>query len=316
MSTIYVIHENDAWVKPLRRSFHERNLPYEEWFLATGVVDLDAEPPVGVFYNRISASSYTRGHRFAPEQTGIVLAWLERHGRRVVNDSRALRLEINKAAQYGALNDHGIATPRTIAAVGRDAIVEAARAFGPGPVMLKPNRGGKGHAVRVFDSATVLEVFVAGREFEPPVDGVSLLQQFVSSPDGAIVRVEFIGGRFYYAVRVETAGEFALCPADQCDSRGDGYVTPGKERPRFTITDDVDAELIARYEGFLSANGIEIGAIEFVKDINGKLYTYDVNTNTNYNPDAEAGTTRSGMDEIARFLGEELARVSAPRVRV
>ena len=30
-------------------------------------------PPQGVFYNRMSASSHTRGHRFAPEFTAVVL---------------------------------------------------------------------------------------------------------------------------------------------------------------------------------------------------------------------------------------------------
>ena len=39
---------------------------------------------------------------------------------------------------------------------------------------------------------------------------------------------------------------------------------------------------------------------------------YDVNTNTNYNPDAEArdgraGTDRSGGGAIATYLGSELA---------
>src|SRR5215467_6542796 len=122
---IYVIHENDAWVEPLRHAFATLDLAYEEWFLAEGLLDLAEPPPEGVFYNRMSASSHTRGHRYAAELTGGVLAWLELHGRRVVNDSRALRLEISKVAQYAALEAHGIRTPRTVAAVGREAIVAA-----------------------------------------------------------------------------------------------------------------------------------------------------------------------------------------------
>ena len=69
-------------------------LPYEEWHLAGGDVPLSDTPPAGVFYNRMSASSHTRGHRFAPELAGSVLAWLEAHGRRVVNGGRALELEV------------------------------------------------------------------------------------------------------------------------------------------------------------------------------------------------------------------------------
>ena len=68
MPKIYVIHENDAWVEPLRGAFAELHLPFEEWFLSEGLLDLAAVPPEGVFYNRMSASSHTRGHRFAADE--------------------------------------------------------------------------------------------------------------------------------------------------------------------------------------------------------------------------------------------------------
>ena len=47
MAKIYVIHENDAWVEPLRAAFRELDLPYEEWFIAEGTLDLSKEPPEG-----------------------------------------------------------------------------------------------------------------------------------------------------------------------------------------------------------------------------------------------------------------------------
>src|ERR1043166_1757059 len=109
---VYVIHENDAWIEPLRQEFAARSIPYAEWFLDTGILDLREPPPAGVFYNRMSASSHTRGHRYAAEYTGGVLAWLESHGRRVINNGRALQLEISKIAQYAALAAHGIRAPR------------------------------------------------------------------------------------------------------------------------------------------------------------------------------------------------------------
>src|SRR3546814_7340857 len=114
MSKIYVNHENSAWVEPLRTAFSQQDLPYEEWFLDEGTLDLAQAPPQGVFYNRMSASSHTRDHRYAPEYTAAVLAWLESHGRRVVNNGRALQLEVSKVAQYAALSSYGIRTPRTI----------------------------------------------------------------------------------------------------------------------------------------------------------------------------------------------------------
>ncbi len=305
MNKIYVIHENHAWMEPLREAFATQAIPFEEWFIDGGTMDLDAEPPHGVFYNRMSASSHTRGHRFAPEQTSVLLAWLEGHGRRVVNGSRALRLEVSKAAQYAALNAHGIKTPRTVAVAGRAVGNGAVRSFGAGPIMLKPNRGGKGAGVRRFDTAGELEAFVESDAFEPSLDGITLLQEHVTSPGSYITRVEFIGGKYFYAVRVETEGSFELCPADPC-AAGDS-ADAGAREPRFTIVDTVDADLIRDYRAFFAANDVQIGAAEFITDAAGRAYTYDVNTNTNYNSAAEADAGRYGMEEIARFLGRELA---------
>jgi hypothetical protein len=70
MSKVYVIHENSTLVEPLRSAFTELGTPYEEWFLDQGILDLRSPPPSGVFYNRMSASSHTRDHRYAAEYTG------------------------------------------------------------------------------------------------------------------------------------------------------------------------------------------------------------------------------------------------------
>ena len=145
MSRIHVIHENPAWLPPLAEALDARGLPWAEWFMHDGAFDLAAPPPEGVFYNRMSASSHTRDHRYAAELTAAVLAWLIRWGRRVVNGPGALDLEISKARQYAALEGQSIATPRTVLVAGRDRVVAAARRYFPGqPVILKPNRGGKG----------------------------------------------------------------------------------------------------------------------------------------------------------------------------
>ena len=230
MSRIYVIHENDAWVEPLRAAFDESELPFDEWFIDDGTLDLSETPPPGVFYNRMSASSHTRGHRYAAELTGGVLAWLESHGRRVVNGGRALQLEISKMAQYAALARHGIRVPRTIAAVGRDAIVEAARTM-HGRFITKHNRAGKGLGVRLFDDVAALERYVDGDAFEDSVDGVTLVQQYIEAPEPFITRVEFIGGKLLYAVRVDTSLGFELCPADVCQV-GDAFCPVGETRRR------------------------------------------------------------------------------------
>lgn len=309
---IHVIHENAAWLEPLARALDAERLPWRDWFLDEGVFDLSAPPPEGVYYSRMSASSHTRDHRYAAELTAGVLAWLAGHGRRVVNGPRALDLEISKARQYAALEAAGIRTPRSVLIAGKDRLVAAARAhFAGEPVILKPNRGGKGLGVRLFHTAEALADYIAGSGYEPPVDGLQILQEYVRAPLPLITRAEFIGGRFLYAVEVDTSEGFELCPADQCAVE-DAFCPVGSEasgtpRGKFTIIDDIDPTLKQRYEAFLAANGVEVAGVEFIRDAAGTVYTYDVNTNTNYNPDAEARAGRSAMTALARFLGGELA---------
>ena len=308
MPCVYVIHENNAWVEPLRAAFDELDVSFEEWFLGAGTLDLTEAPPEGVFYNRMSASSHTRDHRYAPEHTAAVLAWLEHHGRRVINTGRALQLELSKVAQYTALNAHGIRTPDTVAALGREALIEAGRRFPP-PFITKHNRAGKGLGVRLFHDADALERYVESEAFEPSVDGITLLQDYIEAPEPYITRVEFVGGRLLYAVRVDTSQGFELCPADACRVDDDFCPTGEAADSLFRIVERFSHPLVESYERFLAENGIGIAGVEFVVDRHGVPFTYDVNTNTNYNSAAEAETGLSGMRAVAAYLGQELARV-------
>ena len=305
MSEIHILHENSEWTAPLITALETRGLPYREWFLDEGLVDLSAEPPAGVFYNRMSASSHTRKHRYSPELTAAVLSWLERSDRIVLNGFRALELEISKVVQYLALEDAGIPVPRTIAVVGRDAIVEAWDHF-DGPVITKHNRGGKGLGVRLFRDRETLRDYVIGDDFDPPVDGVTLVQEYIQAPEPCIVRVEFIGRELLYAVRVDTSDGFELCPADVCDlevptcmfEAGNDPVQTGK----FEILRDFEPPFLSGMQQVMRENDIHIAAFEYILDKTEKAYVYDINTNTNYNSTAERHAGVSAMDRLADYL--------------
>lgn len=307
MEKIYLIHENAEWTRPLVDALDARQLPYEDWFLDEGALDLAATPPEGVFYNRMSASSHTRDHRFAPEYAASVLAWLEGHGRRVLNPSSALHLEVSKVAQYATLEAHGVRTPRTVAVVGTSGLVDAARSVGT-PFITKHNRAGKGLGVKLFHSVSELSDYVASADFEAPIDGITLLQEYIQAPAPYITRCEFVGQEFLYAVRVDTSDGFLLCPADECQDE-DASSCPATSRSKFEIIDGFDDAIINDYQRVLKANDIHIAGIEFIVDADGNKFTYDINTNTNYNPNAEAQAGLSGMQSIAHYLCRELAQV-------
>jgi len=114
-----------------------------------------------------------------------------------------------------------------------------------------------------------------------------------------------VGGKFLYAVRVNTSDGFLLCPADECQD--DGANCPTLPMSKFRIINDFADPIIADYEALLSNNDVHIAGIEFIVDAKGTKYSYDINTNTNYNPTAEAAADLSGMAAIATYLGRELA---------
>ena len=71
---------------------------------------------------------------------------------------------------------------------------------------------------------------------------------------------------------------------------------------KFQIVPRFEHALIPAWQSFLATNDIGVAGIEFIEDTQGRPYTYDVNTNTNYNPDAEAKDGRRGMQAIAVHL--------------
>ena len=120
----YIIHENEAWTKPLESHLNKLEVGYEDWHVEKAKIDLSQSPPEGIFYNRMSASSHVRGHRFAPEYTSVIINWLRSHKRRIINDGNALALEISKSLQYLKLSESGIKTPRSIFCSSKEQIIQ------------------------------------------------------------------------------------------------------------------------------------------------------------------------------------------------
>lgn len=310
MRDIVILHENEEWLVPLRAEFEKRDVEAKEWFLDTGVIPFSELPEDAVYYNRMSASSHTRGHRFAPELTRMALTWLENSNRTVVNGTRVLALEVCKLSQYAALQKAGLNVPKTQAVVGKELLADAAEKFAEWPLILKPNRGGKGLGVIKFDDVAGLKSYIDSDDYEEPLDGIWLLQEYIQPKQPHITRSEFVGQKFVYAVNVNTEQGFELCPADVC-SVDDAFCPTSESSAednqpnKFTITQRFnDHEIIFALEAFLKANDIDVAGIEFIEDAKGELYVYDVNTNTNYNQSAEreADVKKTGMGALADYL--------------
>jgi hypothetical protein len=318
-TTVYALHENPEWFPPFAAAFEAEGVRVEEWLLTDGVLDLGSTPPEGVFWSRISASAHTREHHLSKDYSRAVLSWLESHGRRTVNGRRVLELEMSKVDQLARLRAAGIETPRTVAAVGRDHVVAAAASI-PTPFVTKHNQGGKGLGVRRFDDHAELADYVHSEEFEEPQDGITLVQEYVLAAEPKITRVEIVGGEFVYAIDADTArGGFQLCPADACaidPETGRPIMPPGATlapepgQQLFSLREGFEHPIVDRYLAFARDNGIEVCGIEFIESVDGRLLTYDVNTNTNYNAMVEQAAPRSAARALVRYLAS-VAEASA-----
>jgi hypothetical protein len=302
----YVIHENPEWFAPIGAALAAAGVPHEQWLLGEAAVDLGEAPPAGVFWSRMSASAHTRGHPYAKDQTRGVLAWLQAHGRRVVNGRAALELEMSKVDQLVALRAAGFDVPRTIAVAGTSELATAARKL-PAPFVSKHNQGGKGLGVRLFAGHDEFDDYLAGPGYEPPVDGITLLQEYLVAAQPRITRAEIVGGEFIYAITADTArGGFQLCPADACAvPSATGAAEP--EPSLFALREGFEHPVTGRYAEFAARHGIEIAGFEFIETADGRLVTYDNNTTTNYNAAIEAAAPRPALPAVADYLGKLLA---------
>ena len=162
MKKAYIIHENDEWIEPLRYHLNNLSVPFEEWHMNRVNINTIKKPPEGVFYNRMSASSHSRGHRYAPEYTAVVLNWLELHNKRIINNSRALALEVSKSLQYQELIKEGINIPQTLYASGKDSLLNLGKKIQP-PFLTKHNRAGRGLGIHLFNDYSSFRKYINRR---------------------------------------------------------------------------------------------------------------------------------------------------------
>jgi hypothetical protein len=340
MPTVVILHDNDTWLQPFREACAKRNIQIESWNMMDLDVDLTAppsHPKDTLYFNRVSPSSHTRGARFSLEHASVVVKYLEHHGRLVLNGSSALGLEISKCHQELALQRFNISSPKTLAAFSPKDIIGAVHKLGASTFLLKHNRGGSGSGVRLFNSVLSATDYVESAAFQNPIDGITLVQEYIESPDQCLYRLEFVGGRHMYSVRVDTSSvvpdaKINNCPADSCAldaaPRTDD-AAPGEEEEhgslsncpmtapvaKFQIAQDFQHPIIAQLERLVVAYSVDVCGIEVVLNRTGEAFVIDMNMlNSNYNAQAErlAGVV-SGCDTVAQLFAKKLAPLGPGR---
>ena len=303
MLPIAILYENEAWMAPLFGALDDARAPYERVFLNELSFDpAGPAPDWSLAVNKVSPSSYLRGHARSIAVARELLPLLEERGIPVVNGSRAFALETSKARQLLLLRQLGIRAPAARVITDPAQAPSAAREL-RFPVIVKPNVGGSGAHMRRFDSPEDLAAGAVELDLGP--DGTGLVQEFIESEDGTSRRVEFLGGEYLYAIRIASEGQdFNLCPADICrvpdSSEFDNCVVEAPTKRQLRIDAfDAPAQIVEDVLRIARVAGLDVGGVEYlVAARDGLPYIYDINALSNFVTDAPSLV---GFDPHARF---------------
>jgi glutathione synthase/RimK-type ligase-like ATP-grasp enzyme len=145
------------------------------------------------------------------------------------------------------------------------------------PLMVKANIGGSGAGITRYANEEELVRSIRDGSVPDSVDSVLLVQDYVPARGGAITRVETLGGKFLYAIEVESPGDsFDLCPADAC------LAQPGRNAVRMASVQPPPA-LVEAAERIAQAVGLDVGGVEYlIDDRDGTPLFYDINALSNF----------------------------------
>jgi glutathione synthase/RimK-type ligase-like ATP-grasp enzyme len=272
-----VLYEHPQWFQPLFAALERRGMPYTPIQLSGHRFDpASRDLPAPLILSRVAQSSFLR----EPEHPIFYAAALLDHwasaGARVLNGIEALAIDSSKARQLSLIASLGYAVPETRVVHRARDLVAAADGM-QFPLLVKANIGGSGAGIVRYSSAEELRASVSAGTVPQSVDQVLLVQDYVPGRGGTIIRVETLGGRFLYAIEVESGGDsFDLCPADACVAQ------PGRAAIRMTAVTP-SPEIIEAAERIARAAGLDLGGVEVViDDRDDTPRFYDINAMSNF----------------------------------
>ncbi len=318
-----VLYEHPEWFKPLFAELDQRSIAFVPLYAGELSYDPAARSfPYPLVLNRMSPSSYLRGHGQGIFFCREFLRYLENAGVRVINGYQSYLMETSKCAQIEIFERLVLRYPRARVVNHTSQVLEASSGL-QFPLIIKPNIGGSGAKIQYFARREDLAGAVQAGTIELGIDQTALVQEFLPARDGAVVRVEVLDGKFLYAIRLfpPQAGGFNLCPADICQDEKPRSTErkpvveycPGGEpekrrmriegyRPPTAIVGEVLA--IAR-EAHLDLGGVEY----LLDDRDGRHYFYDVNALSNFVTDAVRIVGFNPYEKLVDFIVDRLAEV-------
>jgi hypothetical protein len=312
---IAIYYEHPEWFRPLFAELERRNTPHVLIDARRHRYDagqLNGDGAYSLVFNRMSPSAYTRGNGHGIFYTLNYLAHLEESGVRVVNGHKAFLHETSKAQQLELLHRLGLPYPRARVINHPEQALSAAVGLRY-PIVVKPNIGGSGAGVLRFNDAKDLAKAVDDKKIDLGIDNTGLVQEFIPAKGNFITRVEVLGGKYLYAIKVHLTGDtFNLCPGDICQDASGTELTRticavdapknGLKVEGYTPPQDV----IDAVEKIMQTAGIEVGGIEYIIDErDDTLYYYDINALSNFVADGPKVIGFDPFVKLADYLEQE-----------
>ena len=272
-----VLYEHPKWFEPLFAALDRRGISFEAIRLSDhGFNPASSVLPAPVVFSRVAMSSFLRESDHGIFYAEALLAHWAANGARVLNGADVIALDSSKARQLSLISSLGLGTPKTHVVHRAQDLAAAAEGFSY-PLLVKANIGGSGAGIVRYSSQEELAQSVRDRTAPESIDKVLLVQDYVPARGGSIIRMETLGGRFLYAIEVESGGDsFDLCPADACVAQ------PGRATIRMTAVQPAP-ELIEAAERIAQAAGLDVGGVEvIIDDRNGTPLFYDINALSNF----------------------------------
>ena len=305
-----VLFEHPEWQKPLWAALDRRGVQYAAFDLKQAAFDPDAVPGARLYFNQASPSAYVRGNARAVPLALSLMRSLEIGGATVLNGSRAFLLELSKSAQAALLGKLSIPHPRSLAFNDVDTALE--RWTVGWPALLKPEQGGSGARMFLLNSPDELRRLLGDQPSLWLPDNLLLLQEyFPVDPAQGIVRMEFLGRKLLYAMRVISHGAFNLCPSEACNPEGGGdshcVMPAAATKPvEFYPYPEVPAAAVEMGQRIMAAGGLDVGGIEYLEAADGRLIFYDVNANSNLRKPIGEAFGFDPFERVVDFLVERI----------
>jgi glutathione synthase/RimK-type ligase-like ATP-grasp enzyme len=272
-----ILYEHPSWFEPLFAALDRRGVAFEKIRLTDHGFDPAAsEPPAPVVLSRVAMSGFLREPEHGIFYAAALLDHWRGRGATVLNGAETLATDSSKARQLSLIASLGYGVPAT-RVVHRARDLVAAAAGMRFPLLVKANIGGSGAGIVRYPSLEELERSVAEGSVPDSVDKVLLLQDYVPPQGGTILRIETLGGRFLYALEVDSGGEtFDLCPADAC------LAQPGRAAIGMRAVTPPPA-IVEAAERIAQAAKLDVGGVEVVIDArDGCPRFYDINALSNF----------------------------------